>query len=245
MKHLLLLAVFIMTSARCGSPQDTRSPFGENEYDQDQDHNLASASGSAAVDNGMIVQADYGTLRRDQVDPVMNEAVNHFMNCYAQALGEQPFLIGDLALHFTIATDGSVRTVRTTSATLGSRQVEQCILSDARHLRFPRPLGGEAEFDYGPIVFNPGDGTRQPDLWSAEQVSEQLQEHQERLYECTNGASGFTATLYIGPDGRVSSSGVVAPSLEHESAARCLEEAFAEWQLADSDHWVAKLSLEL
>ena len=226
----------------CGSTQHPAAEHTDNPDDIDVEE---QSTESPDEDDGMAIEGLRGSFRRDEVDSVMNRAAARFADCYSEALDDHPYLVGDLALGFTVAPDGSVRDVRTTSATLGSREVEECILDQARRLHFPYPHGGEADFDYGPMVMNPGDDARPPDIWPASRVSEQVETHQSAVEACTQDHGGFQATLYVGPGGRVRSVGVVAPSAHQQEAARCLERELTGWELPDPGTWIAKISLEL
>jgi hypothetical protein len=198
------------------------------------------------ADDGIAVEGLRGSLNRDEVDPVLNRAAGRFAECYSAALEDAPYLVGDLALSFSVSRDGSVRSVWTPTATLGSRDVEECILRHARSLRFPSPHGGEAELDYGPMAMSPGDDARPPDVWDESRIAEALEAHGDALRACTRGDGGFSVTFYIGPGGRVRSVGAVAPSAEQQDSARCLEAEVAAWDgLPDPIDWVAKVSLEL
>ena len=239
MRSTTWLALFLTFSLGCGST----TPQPVDQVHTDEPHEEEEPE---ALSDGMSIEGIHGTLRRDEVDPVLNRAAGRFAECYAAALEDHPYLVGDLALQFDVNRDGTVESVWTRSATLGSRDVEECILRHARSLRFPRPHGGTAEVGYGPMVMNPGEEERPPELWDANRISEQLEEHRDALLACIEGARGFRATLYIGPRGRVRSVGVVAPSMEQQDAARCLEGEISGWQdLPDTGSWVAKVSLEL
>ncbi len=233
----LLLPLFLACGSNQSRPADNSDPIDEEPEEEPAEE----------VSDGMSIEGIHGTLRRDEVDPVLNRAAGRFAECYATALDEHPYLVGDLALQFDVNRDGSVESVWTRSATLGSREVEECMLHHARSLRFPRPHGGgDAEVGYGPMVMNPGESERPPAVWSTDRIAEHLEENGEALEACTNGESGFHATLYIGPRGHVRSVGVVAPSLEQQDAARCLERELSSWQeLPETGSWVAKVSLEL
>ena len=231
------LILALMAHLACGpaTPDEPTTPDSEPVDDTHE---------PAAVDDGMAVEGLAGTLRRDEVDPVMNRAVGRFMRCYAEQLDERPFLLGDLALSFGVGRDGAVESVRVTTSTLGSRETVDCVLDVARGLRFPTPHGGtSATFDYGPVVFNPGDGTR-PTLWERARVNEVLDEEENAaaLDECP--AVGIAVTMYIGPGGRVRSIGAVAPSPDQEEAARCFERVLGGFEYPDPGPRVAKLSLE-
>jgi hypothetical protein len=201
----------------------------------------------AEVDDGMTIEGIHATLRRDEVDPVLNQAAPRFQRCFAEAYEDHPYLAGDIAFHFVVTSRGGVRSVQVTSATLGSTELQDCIINVARGLRFPEPHGaGDAEFDYGPLVMRSDDG-RPADLWTPDQLEEQLadEDNQEALRQCTEGASGFHATLYIGPGGRVRTLAVLPPAPEQAEQANCLAEALRAWQFPDPGDWVAKVSLEM
>lgn len=200
---------------------------------------------SEEVDDGMAIEGLTGTLRRDEVDPVLNNAARQFQQCYIDAYMDHPYLAGDLAMEFTVAPDGTVNEVWTTTSTMGSQEVEQCILRIAQGLRFPRPHGGEASFDYGPLVMNSEDG-HPFELWQLDQLEEQAEAIQQAFSSCTEGSAGFDATLYIGPGGEVRSIGAVAPSAAQAEGARCLEQQLSAIEYPDpGPGTVAKITLEL
>lgn len=234
-----LLLVLVMTQG-CGSSQQRAEDPSSDPTDLDLEE------GPGEVDDGMAIEGLRGSLRRDEVDPVLNRAAARFAECYSEALEDHPYLVGDLALSFSVSGDGSVRTVWSPTATLGSREVEDCILRHARTLRFPRPHGGETELDYGPMAMHPGDDEQPPEVWPASRISERLEERGAELESCTGGGGGFSVTFYVGPGGRVRSVGAVAPSAERQDGARCLEQEVGAWtDLPDPGDWVAKVSVEL
>jgi hypothetical protein len=233
----LLLALGAAGAWACGAPQPPPDPpAGDAPPDEEPE----------AIDDGMAVEGLRGSLRRDEVDPVLNAAARRFQQCFVDAFDEHPYLAGDLSLELVVSPNGSVRAVRTTSATLGSRAVEECILRIARGLGFPRPHGGEATVDYGPLVMSSDDG-RAFDVWDVGRLEEaQWTAVQEAIRSCTRGASGFSTTLYVGPGGRVRSIGAVAPSAAVEDGARCLERELAALPFPDPGSGrVAKLTVEL
>lgn len=197
-------------------------------------------------DDGMAIEGLHGTLRRDEVDPVLNRAAADFQECYIEAYMDHPYLDGEISLEFSVSPEGSVSSVWTTSATLGSRDVEECILSSARRLRFPRPHGGDAEFDYGPLVMSSDDG-HPFERWTIDRLEEeQATAIQEAYAGCTNGHSGYRAVLYIGPGGAIRSIGAVAPSADAQEGARCLERELRALEFPDPGSGnIAKMTLEL
>jgi hypothetical protein len=239
MRRLVLASFLAALAAACGPSQDP----GSTTPVDDQGETPPPA------DDGMAVEGLSGTLTRDEVDPVMNRAVQRFQRCYVDAFEDHPYLAGDLALQFTVGPDGAVRDVVTTTSTLGAQPVEECILAIARGLTFPRPHGGqEAVFDYGPMVMSSDDGVPF-DPWSVENIPDQAEAVAQLWSTCTEGASGFQIYVYIGPGGQVRSAGAVAPADSGEGgleAARCLERELQSVVFADPGPGrVAKLMLEM
>jgi len=230
----LLLASLAATGCGPRAPVEPTTPTYEG----------TGGSEAAEADDGMVVAGLTGTLRRDEVDPVMNSAVSRFMRCYAEELDALPVLSGDLSLGFTVAPDGSVAEVRTLASTLGSRATEECILQIGRGLRFPRPHGGQANFEYGPVLFNPGEGSPTAALWDPTEVSEALAARATEVEAC-GASSGVSVTLYIGPGGSVRSIGAVPESADRDEAARCLERVLSSVTFADPGARVTKVTLEL
>lgn len=249
----LLCALLLFDVAACGSSQQP---------EQEPPTRAEPVRDRAAVDDGMVVEGLRGTLQRDEVDPILNRAARRFQHCYVEEYMDHPYLVGDLALQFTIDVNGTVDTVWSPSATLGSRDVEECILGIARALSFPRPHGGaEAQFDYGPMVMS-SDDHHPFDLWALADLEARALEAEadggaetsgtsitqaieEAESSCLGGSSGFNATLYIGPGGNVRTLGVVAPTAAHQDSARCLERELSNLQFPDPGTGrIIKLSLE-
>lgn len=73
--------------------------------------------------------------------------------CYEEQLQRLPGLAGKVRVDFEIAPDGSVKEATLHESTLGSREVEACVLDRVRKMEFPRPLGGEGVAVSFPFVF--------------------------------------------------------------------------------------------
>ena len=59
---------------------------------------------------------------------------------------------GKIQVEWTIATSGSVRSVRQTFTSMNSTNTSNCIMSSIRGWRFPKPKGGEVIVNY-PFIF--------------------------------------------------------------------------------------------
>ena len=149
-------------------------------------------------------------------------------------------------MQFTVNPDGSVLIVHLTSSTLGSHQVEDCILDHASRLRFPRPHGGEAEFDYGPMEMS-SDDSPSFEPWSPDYIYAELEGAREAINACGSNMSGFRVTIWVGHNGRARSVGVVPPTAEARESNECLVRALSDIQYPEpaEGHNLAKVTVEL
>ena len=74
--------------------------------------------------------------------------------CYDRSLARRPTLAGSVVVHFTIGPTGTVLDAKTRDSTLGDEDLERCLETRVRNLRFPKPIGGQAVVAY-PFVFRP------------------------------------------------------------------------------------------
>lgn len=97
-----------------------------------------------------------GRLPATHIQSRVRDRAPEQRKCYEQGLARDPALAGRLALRFTIALDGSVRTVEVKSNSLPDCQVVGCVSDVFRTLRFDPPQGGSVSVEY-PVVFAPLD----------------------------------------------------------------------------------------
>jgi outer membrane biosynthesis protein TonB len=119
---------------------------------------LAGGQGKRTV--GGLVQKDpkamrsagQGQLDRDEIQKVINDNIGAIQRCYERELLKSPGLSGKIQVEWTIATSGSVRSVRQTFTSMNSTNTSNCIMSSIRGWRFPKPKGGEVIVNY-PFIF--------------------------------------------------------------------------------------------
>jgi hypothetical protein len=73
-----------------------------------------------------------------QVQSLVYAKQNSLMQCYADALAENPDLQGKVFLKFGIAPDGHVAMVKVTDSSLRSKPTEDCLVEKARTWDFPQ-----------------------------------------------------------------------------------------------------------
>jgi hypothetical protein len=92
-----------------------------------------------------------GSLSKDLIRRVVHEHKDHVRYCYEQALQSRPGLAGRVVIGWTIGADGSVKTSRVESTTMGDA-VGSCVAKRVRTWRFPEPKGGIVVVRY-PFAF--------------------------------------------------------------------------------------------
>jgi TonB family protein len=180
-------------------------PFAEGEDDAD----------------GMEVQGTLGTIDQHAIQVGIAPRMQAVGRCFEAEVREKPYVGGQVALQFRVARDGSLKTLKLVESTLGSYEVERCILEEMRQASFERPQGGEAEFTY-PLVFQGRTGTQ---LWDPGMVKDEILDNLDELLEAEDGVTlvapeGLVVTFYVDRRGRVVSAGM--------TAAEAITEDFAE-----------------
>lgn len=92
-------------------------------------------------------------LPREVVAKVIARHLSEVRYCYESALQRAPHLAGKVAVLFTIDPSGAVSQADVAESSLGSEQVEACVLSRVRRWRFPEPRGGGVVSVSYPWVF--------------------------------------------------------------------------------------------
>ncbi|MCA9673277.1 MAG: AgmX/PglI C-terminal domain-containing protein [Myxococcales bacterium] len=122
-------------------------------------------------DKKLKVSGILGSLDQEAIQRGMRKRLVQAAACYRQRAGAQPYLSGEVTFKFRVARDGTVKRVAIEESSLGSFEVEQCMIGELKQVVFERPHGGEAEFTY-PLRFP---GRLGVEDWTAEQVKEELE----------------------------------------------------------------------
>ncbi len=93
-----------------------------------------------------------GFLSREQIERVVRRHSRGIRYCYERELADDPGLGGRVSVNWTIGLDGRVQSASVTENSLGNRNVESCILREARRMRFDQPDGGIVVVTY-PFTF--------------------------------------------------------------------------------------------
>ncbi len=164
--------------------------------------------------------------------------------CFQAHAKTKKFLGGQVELGFTVAKDGTVKKVQVNKSSVGSWEVEHCLLDESATMSFKKPKGGEADFSL-PLDF---EARRSSNWWTEEQAEAELGARTDELDAC-EGEAGVTqprnvwVTLYIGNRGVIESVGFASPNKEGIEAgwADCAAQKVIAWTLSDPQGKIAKL----
>jgi len=228
-------ALLCLGLVACGGSED-----GTDEAEV-QTESTAGSERTTEPSEGVAITGIMGTIRQDQVENALNPRMQRFMRCFTRRMGEVEYLAGDMRLNFRIHMDGSVAWVYPTESDIGDREGEQCALGVAQGTRFPRPRGGEAEFNWS-FGFDAGD-IRPPLSWHADALGSRADEVRRIAQRCH--ASGNTITAYIEPGGAVLAAGGTMPDQDGGEALDCLLEGVRGMSMPDPGSYAAKIIFEV
>lgn len=98
-----------------------------------------------------------GTLETSVIKNVIKKHLPSIKYCYESKLRASPTLSGKVTVQFVIGRKGKVVDARIKSSSLGSTEVESCVLKQIRKMKFPKPKGGVVSVSY-PFVFTAASG---------------------------------------------------------------------------------------
>jgi TonB family protein len=201
------------------------------------------------ADDEMKVSGTLGTLNDEDIAGPFERRWGEITSCFTQAKSRLWYLEGKVELKFRVAHSGDPKAVYVSSSSVGSYDVERCILAIARELHFSKPHGGgEAEFTY-PIEFH---GKAALATWDEARVGPFLRKPKPRrdVLDCKKQAqrglpSSLTMTLYVAPGGKITSAGLAADAPIDDGLASCLVGKAQLWRLDDPLGKIAKATVSM
>ena len=100
--------------------------------------------------NGAVIM---GALDRSVIDSYIRRNLAKIRWCYEKELAKNDNIGGRVVINFTISGSGAVSTSKVHRTTMKNDNVENCIASTVRQIRFPSPKGGGIVVVNYPFVF--------------------------------------------------------------------------------------------
>jgi hypothetical protein len=94
-----------------------------------------------------------GSLTKEEIGRVIRRNLARFKYCYEKQLNANPNLQGKISVYFSIAPTGAVAQASVRETSMNDQNVESCVLTVMRSLKFPKPWGGGIAVVTYPFVF--------------------------------------------------------------------------------------------
>jgi TonB family protein len=243
------LLIAAVAASSCGGPSKSETAPDKHEpllLQGDESDSRRSQVPDIGDDDGddMQIEGLKGHLDPYDIQAGIEPHSSKLASCFQGQAKKHKFLGGEVELGFTVARDGSVKTVQVVKSSIGSWAVEKCLLEKSSQMGFKEPKGGEANFSL-PLDFQ---ATRVANWWSEDQASEELGKRPGELKACRSESGAqdphnVWVTLYLGNRGVIQSVGFASPHKEGIAAewAECAAQKVSAWTLTDPRGKIAKL----
>jgi hypothetical protein len=190
--------------------------------------------------DGMTIDRAKGALNQRDVDKVLDRQVQSLTPCYEHAGPAQKYAGGDVKLRFFVTSSGEVSNVLVTESAVGNFEVERCLVTEGRKLKFPPPDGAKAtDFEYA-LRFQPSGNARVVE-WDDAALSRDVAQLSHHLAACGSlGPKPVRAVVYIQPGGNVGSVGLSCGGPIDVQASTCAVEQIRKWKLRDDRQHIVR-----
>lgn len=122
-------------------------------YDLSRGATRARGSNRRDINISAGTPMTYGSMSKEGILRVIRQHIAQIRYCYEKELVRTPGLFGKVDSRFTISASGWVERAEVSHSTIGSGEVERCIISKIRTWRFPKPKGGGIVIVKYPFIF--------------------------------------------------------------------------------------------
>lgn len=252
-RRIGIFGALLLAAAACGGSEKGAASVADSDSQGDKliadDDEVPTRRRSRAPDIGeddgegeMQIEGLKGHIDPYDIQNGVSPHSTALATCFQKEARGKRFLGGQVELSFTVARDGTVKSVWPSKSTVGSWVVENCLLEESRRMKFVKPKGGEADFSL-PLDFE----AKRPAIWWTEEEAEtEIGQRPGELKECaaeTPDPRNVWVTLYLGNRGSIKSVGFATPNKAGIDAtwATCAATKVATWTLKDPRGKIAKL----
>lgn len=115
-------------------------------------------SGDGSIENGTFSESVSGGLTKDQIRKALAEHRREIRACYEKALIVKSKIAGRIAYKWHIAPSGSVTSIQVVRSEVGLPQLEDCVGSVIKAIKFPEAPSKLPTTVIYPFVFQSGNG---------------------------------------------------------------------------------------
>ena len=233
--HTTLAAAFF--AASCASAPESQPD--DSRLDPNWRPGSTRLPGSEDED-GLTLEHSKGALDQRDVDRVLDRQVQSLTPCYEQAGEAQKYAGGEVKLRFFVTKAGEVSNVLVVASDVGNYDVERCLVTEGRKLKFPPPRGDHAtDFEYS-LRFQSSGNARIVE-WDDGVLARDVAQLSHQLHACGSlGPTPVRAVVYIQPGGSVASVGLACAGPMDVEASACAVEQIRKWRLRDNKSHIVR-----
>jgi hypothetical protein len=214
----------------CSGKQTPESKAPAYELDDERDDS-----------GGLEMTQEFGGMNEEKVKKTIETLYPSLSECLMNGSKRVDFLGGEVAFLVKVNMKGQAEAAHAERSTLGDYASEQCMLSEIKKSRWPKPVGGRIGLARTSIAFDPPSDVRPPVEWSESDIQSALEEHASELDACGRGGP-FEITAYVDTKGRVMTAGIAHSDDSGEQAASCLVQAVESIKFGSPGSWPAKVT---
>ena len=144
-------------SSVLGQGSDNRGLQGAEDIGKNVEYQNESGSSEKKKANIVSLQNEtvvVGSLDRSLIQKVITNNIRSIRYCYSRVLQKNPGISGKVSVRFIIGKDGSVARANIKKSTIGSKAVEDCIISRFKRFQFDKPKKGGIVIVTYPFAFH-------------------------------------------------------------------------------------------
>ncbi len=240
MSWILCAVFFTIGEYGCGSStndsmdgRNARSKIdygGSNFYANQK--GLADGGAPAKIYRHMGVRGITGSFSRGDVNDIMASRTNALLDCVDMRPRRLRFVNGIIAFHFVVGSKGQVLDVYPSRSDVGYFELEQCLADVVAQTRFMPPCGSQqTELDWDMRVEK--DWESDPEPLHPRNIRKALKRYSADTYEVceVKRRIRFKVTAYVGPGGRVLSSGLIPNRRIDSDKLECMANEINKWRV--------------
>lgn len=186
----------------------------------------------AEIYRHMGVRGITGSYNRGDVHDIMATRTNALLDCVDKRPRHLRFVNGVIAFHFVVGSQGQVLDVYPSQSDVGCFELEQCLADVVAQTRFMPPCGSQqTELDWNMRVEK--DWKSDPEPLHPRNLRKALQRYAADTYEACDVKRRirFMVTAYVGPGGRVLSSGLIPNRRVEIDQIECMANEINRWRV--------------
>lgn len=234
MRALIIVGVFVMAIAGCGS----KTPPPTKDVPKD------ATSATEETASSPSTRSEIGGLNEEAVAKSFERMNDAVQNCFVQGTTKVSALGGHVKMKLRIDQKGGLKWAYLSESTLGDRDTEKCLLDAARAKSWPLPIGGDglAERDYD---VEPPSPAKDLDPKKFKIAVSLVQKETAKCRKKGTWGTVFRTTAYLRYDGMPVAVGMAPPNEKGEEVIDCMVKIIKKVKFGGIGRRLGKVAFDL